>query len=99
MPLYGDYAGIADTVKVVGKQVLVFPDRTEDGGIVETYAGMKKRLGKGTDMEEKSGRGQGMGMGRRTQKGQGRMMIGRGFKREAKAEGILHQSINHRYGA
>ena len=35
---------------------------------METYAGMDKRLVKGTDMGEKSGRVQGMGMGRGTQK-------------------------------
>ena len=35
------------------------------GGGVETYAGMDKRLGKGTEMGEKSGRGQGMVIGRR----------------------------------
>ena len=42
--------------------------RRRGGGEVETYAGMDKRLVKGTDMGEKSGRVQGMGMGRGTQK-------------------------------
>ena len=37
-----------------------------------------------------------MGMGRGKKKREGRMMIGRGGKREDEAEGIKQQSINHR---